>query len=476
MTRLIHWFRRDLRLHDNTALVRAAERSAGQVLALFIFDERIYRGRFASANRTQWLLDALAALDEQLQRRGSRLIIRHGRPETVLPQLLRESAADGVVWNRDYTPFAVARDSRIKAELRAAGFSAESCQDLVLAEFQQVLTAAQTPYTVFTPYARRWRELVASRPPEILPLPQFAAVPFPPSDGLPTLEQLLPGSRAVTPPAAGEAAAALLLQHFLAERVGDYATARDQLADHGTSRLSPYLRLGVLSPRQCIVPALQAGGDGAAGWINELAWREFYIQVMCHHPHVARGAFKPHFDAMDWPNDVQLLQAWQQGLTGYPLVDAAMRQLRSEGWMHNRARMVTASFLTKDLLIDWRLGEQYFMQQLFDGDPAANNGGWQWAAGTGTDAQPYFRIFNPISQGKKFDADGRYVRRYVPELARVPDRFIHEPWLLSGADQLRYGVRIGRDYPAPVVDHAVQRLRALELYGAVKPEKASPAR
>jgi deoxyribodipyrimidine photo-lyase len=465
---IIHWFRRDLRLRDNTALLDAAARSGGRVLPLFLFDQRIYRGRFASANRTQWLLDTLAALRSELRAHGSDLLIRSGRPEQVLPQLLQQSGADGVVWNRDYTPFAVARDSALKAALRAAGYRADSRKDLVLVEFQELLTGGGTPYTVFTPYARRWRERLAAEAPVLGGMPQLAPLPDLPRGELPTLADLLPDTRAVARPAAGEAAAQLLLNDFLAAPINAYAAGRDQLAAAGTSRLSPYLRLGVLSPRQVYLPAAAHGGDGAASWINELAWREFYLQVMAHHPHVGRGSFKPVYDAIAWPNDAQLFAAWCAGRTGYPLVDAAMRQLQQEGWMHNRARMVTASFLTKDLLVDWRLGEAYFMQQLFDGDPAANNGGWQWAAGTGTDAQPYFRIFNPVSQGKKFDPDGAYVRRYVPELAQVPPRFLHEPWLLSAADQIRCGVRIGRDYPAPIVDHAVQRLRALELYGAVR--------
>jgi deoxyribodipyrimidine photo-lyase len=465
---IIHWFRRDLRLHDNTALLDAAARSGGRVLPLFIFDQRVYRGRFASPNRTQWLLDSLAALRTALRTLGSDLLIRHGRPEAVLPQLLEQSGASGVVWNRDYTPFAVARDSELKADLRTAGFHADSRKDLVLVEFHELLTGAGKPYTVFTPYARRWRERLAAEPPQLGGLPQLQPLPELPRGDLPLLGELLPGAAAVARPAAGEAAAHRLLTGFLAAPLAAYAAGRDQLAAAGTSRLSPYLRLGVISPRQVYLPAAAHGGDGAASWINELAWREFYVQVTAHQPHVSRGAFKPAFDAIVWPNDAELFAAWCAGRTGYPLVDAAMRQLLQEGWMHNRARMVTASFLTKDLLVDWRLGEAYFMQQLFDGDPAANNGGWQWAAGTGTDAQPYFRIFNPVSQGKKFDPEGAYVRRYVPELAQVPTRFIHEPWLLSPADQIRCGVRIGRDYPAPIVDHAVQRQRALDLYGAVR--------
>jgi deoxyribodipyrimidine photo-lyase len=278
-------------------------------------------------------------------------------------------------------------------------------------------------------------------------------------------------------PPAGEAAGQQRLERFAdlraAGAIAGYAERRNLMAEDGTSRLSPSLRLGALSPRQCLRAAEALEAKGAAGasvatWVGELIWRDFYVQVLFNHPHVLRGAFRPEYDALQWENDPALLAAWAEGRTGYPVVDAAMRQLRAEGWMHNRARMIVASFLTKDLLVDWRAGERHFMRLLMDGDPAANNGGWQWAAGTGTDAQPFFRIFNPASQGEKFDPVGAYVRRYVPELANVPNKFIHKPHLMAPVEQLRADVQVGRDYPQPIVDHKQQRERALELYGRVR--------
>ncbi len=465
---LIHWFRRDLRLRDNTGLRAAAEIAGGAVIPVFIFDDAIIRGRFTSPARTQFLIDSLAALDVELRALGLHLVLRRGEPLPTLLDLLRVTGASGVTWNRDYTPYAVQRDSAIKRELRAAGYQAESYKDAVIFEMNEVVTAAGQPYTVYTPYAKRWRTRLESEPVRVQGIPTLAAIPLPASDPLPALSDLLPNAPLSVPRfPAGETAALSALERFINGPLAAYATARDIMAVAGTSRLSPYLRFGVLSPRQCVGAARAAPpGPGPESWIGELIWRDFYVQVLYHFPHALRGSFKPVYAKIAWQNDPALFAAWQAGHTGYPIIDAAMRQLQQEGWMHNRARMIVASFLTKDLLIDWRWGEQHFMHLLLDGDPAANNGGWQWAAGTGTDAQPYFRIFNPVSQGQKFDPDGAYVRRYVPELARVPTRFIHEPHKLSAAEQIRAGVQIGRDYPAPIVDHAVQRMRALELYRA----------
>lgn len=479
MTPLIHWFRRDLRLHDNTALAAAARDSAGAVIPVFIFDETLLRGRFVGAARIRFLLESLAALAAALRKRGSTLTVCRGNPQQELLRLLATHHAGGVYWNRDYSPYAVARDTAIKQALHNAGYCARSFKDLVVWEMDEIVRNDGQPYQVYTPYARRWRQRLAETGVQVAAVPDLRpvdgmeaesiALPTLADLGLTTTQQALPG---------GEQHAHDLLRAFTNVQqpysIASYKEVRNLLALPGTSRLSAHLRLGTISVRTCVQaaqaclddPAVPVA-DGIDTWLSELAWRDFYVQILYHFPYVLRRAFKPQYDALAWENDADLFAAWCAGRTGYPVVDAAMRQLNHEAWMHNRARMIVASFLTKDLLIDWRQGERYFMQQLVDGDPAANNGGWQWAAGTGTDAQPFFRIFNPISQGQKFDPHGDYVRRYVPELAAVPDPYIHQPWKMSEQEQRQYGVRIGHDYPAPIVDHQIQRQRALDLYGRV---------
>jgi deoxyribodipyrimidine photo-lyase len=474
---IIHWFRRDLRLHDNTALAAAARAGGGAVLPVFVLDDAILQGRWRSPARTAWLLANLAALDEALRASGSRLILRRGDPLAELQALARETGATGVRWNRDYTPYATRRDATIKQALRANGLEAHSHKDAVIFELLEVATQNGGPYSVYSPYARRWRQRLADEGYTLQPAPRLVApASWPESLPIPSLADLGMRLDHDLPPAGEEAAQARLKRFASLKRddaIAGYAERRNLLAEDGTSRLSPYLRLGLLSPRQCLLAAydLQAKGTAGAGvetWVGELIWRDFYVQVLANFPHVLQGAFRPEYDALRWENDEALFAAWVEGRTGYPIVDAAMRQMRAEGWMHNRGRMIVASFLAKDLLIDWRWGERHFMRLLIDGDPAANNGGWQWAAGTGTDAQPFFRIFNPVSQGEKFDPVGAYVRRYVPELANVPNTFIHQPHLMAPAEQLRADVQVGRDYPQPSVDHKLQRARALELYGTVR--------
>ncbi len=471
MTRIIHWFRRDLRLHDNTALTAATRDSGGMVIPVFLLDPRLHapHGRFTSPTRVRFLLDSLRALAHALEQQGCRLVFRRGDPAQLLPELARH--ADAVYWNRDYSPYARRRDDELAATLRGQGCRVQQFKDAVVWEADEILTRTGGTYSVYTPYARQWhaRLFDAGLVVHDVPTLRLPAAELPESEPIPTLDalDLHTDQTAVV---AGEAAAHEQLRRFVDGRrtynVTTYAASRDTLAVPGTSRLSPHLRLGTISPRTCVQVALQQDGtdDGVKTWVGEIAWRDFYAQILATNPHVLRGAFRREYDALQWENDTVLFAAWCAGRTGYPVVDAAMRQLNREGWMHNRARMIVASFLTKDLLVDWRWGERYFMQQLVDGDPASNNGGWQWAAGTGTDAQPYFRIFNPVSQGKKFDPDGAYVRHYLPELADVPLKVLHEPWKMSDAQQRACGVQLGREYPYPVVDHGVQRQKALALY------------
>jgi len=342
-----------------------------------------------------------------------------------------------------------------------------------------VLKADGTPYSVFTPFSRRWKTLPFPPVIDVLPAPDRLAGP-PEVRSLPVpTEPALPPTVPFVP---GEAQAQRRLQAFVgghAPPIYGYGETRDRMDVNGTSRLSPYLRFGMLSARQAAAAALSAvaaapdapARKGAETWLNELIWREFYVAILYHFPKVRQHSFRADLRDIPWENDETAFAAWCEGRTGYPVVDAAMRQLVRQGWMHNRARMIVASFLVKDLLIDWRWGERWFMQHLVDGDPAANNGGWQWTAGTGTDAAPYFRVFNPVLQGKRFDPDGAYVRRWVPELGRVPEKFVHQPWQMPLDVQEAVGCFIGQDYPAPIVDHAWARERALAAYTKAK-EKA----
>ncbi|MCA9945004.1 MAG: deoxyribodipyrimidine photo-lyase [Anaerolineales bacterium] len=460
----VWWIRRDLRLTDNQALA-AALATARQVIPLFIVDPFFEESAYVSQKRRSFLWAGLHQLDADLRQRGSRLIVRYGRPQKVLSALLAETGASAIFAEEDFSRYARRRDGQIAQELPLhleAG--------LVVHPPGTVLKPDGEPYTVFTPFKKNaWLKRPLPKLTDILPAPEKLLIPEAiQSEPLPA-SLALPDSVPFVP---GEAEAQRRLREFAQEAIGRYAQARDFVAVPGTSQLSPYLRFGMISARQAVATAVsclenassKAARQGAETWLSELIWREFYSHILAHFPHVLRGNFRPEYDAIAWRNDEAEFRAWGNGRTGYPLVDAAMRQLTTTGWMHNRARMVVASFLVKDLLIDWRWGEKFFMQHLLDGDPAANNGGWQWAAGTGTDAAPYFRIFNPTAQAKKFDPDGRYIRKWLPELADVPQKFIHEPWQMPESVQSSCGSRIGQKYPAPIVAHHEARERALAAY------------
>lgn len=460
MTTVIHWFRRDLRRRDNTALARAAAEGE-RLLPIFVLDDAILARRDTGATRVRFLLDCLRALADDLAAHGSRLTVLRGDPARVLVDVAHAVGAAAVHWNKDYEPYARGRDARVAEALAAAGVAARPWKDQVLFEEREILTAAGRPFTVFTPYARAWRTRKPAPPrgvPRLPPAPRAALAAATP---IPTADTLGFASTASFP-AAGEAAARARLRAFVDERLTDYAERRDYPGRAGTSGLSPDLKLGTVSIRD-VYTATEGHGAGARTFVSELAWRDFYQQLLFHHPNVERQAFRPEMRGLAWENDRALFRAWQAGETGYPIVDAAMRQLRGSGWMHNRARMIVASFLTKDLLVDWRWGERHFMRELVDGDLAANNGGWQWAASTGTDAQPWFRIFNPTAQGERFDPDGAYVRRWVPELADVPARWIHRPWDLPASER-----RVAARYPERIVRHEERRPLALALYGATR--------
>jgi deoxyribodipyrimidine photo-lyase len=443
--------------------LHAALQGSSQLIPLFIQDPRLLKP--PAQPRKAFLFEGLRRLDVDLRHLGSRLVVRSGEPLEVLRQVIEASGASRVFAAQDYSPYALRRDERIAQVLPLRLLPGVTARHPA-----SVVKADGSPYTVYTPFSKAWKSL--SHPEgwsasELLPSPN--SLP-PPGD---LYSEALPESEPpLFPP--GEAEAQRRLQRFCSGPIYAYAGDRNRLDLEGTSALSPYLRFGMLSPRQALAAALvarEASEDvqskrGADTWINELIWREFYTAILYHFPEVLRTAFNPSLQGILWREAPDELSAWQSGLTGYPIVDAGMRQLAATGWMHNRARMLTASFLVQDLLLSWQAGERWFMHMLVDGDTASNNGGWQWTAGVGTDAVPYFRIFNPVLQGVKFDPTGAYVRRWLPELASVPDEWIHCPWEMPLDVQRRYGFKPGRNYPLPIVDHAVARGRALQAYQA----------
>ncbi|HYH93330.1 MAG TPA: deoxyribodipyrimidine photo-lyase [Candidatus Saccharimonadales bacterium] len=465
------WFRRDLRVHDHPALVAALAEHGG-VVPVFVLDEALLRGRFASANRTWFLLGSLRALDAALRERGARLHVRVGDPRSLVPALASEAGASAVYVSRDPSPYGRDRDRVVADRLSETGIAFRPKRGVLIHEPDEVLTADGTPFTVYSPFRRAWERL-ERRP--IQPAPD--AIPSL-AEGrlavgrLPSLAALGLGAEPTADRASllepGEVAARERLERWAARPIDDYATSRDRLDDaDGTSRLSADLHLGTLSANE-VADRAMGPGAGRRTFVNELVWREFYASVLFHHPSIRRTEFRPELASVPWSTDDTAVEAWRAGRTGYPVVDAGMRQLAAMGWMHNRARMVVASFLTKHLLVDWRVGEAHFMRHLIDGDVASNNGGWQWSASTGTDPQPYFRIFNPVLQGRRFDPDGDYVRRWLPELAHVPTPRVHAPWEMRPDEQQAAACVIGADYPAPIVDHAEARARALAVYEAAR--------
>lgn len=476
MSVALWWIRRDLRLADNPALHAAAE--VGAVLPVFVVDPAVSEGRHHRAARARraFLAGGLRALDTDLARRGLRLHVAHGRPVEVLRALVARTGAKAVFAAEDFTPAARARDAAV-----GRAVPLHLMPGICVHHPDLVRNAAQAPYTVFTPFYRAWRALPSPDAEVLLPVPLLRPVTTPGLRGIDALDALAPPA---DPPRMlpGEDEARRRLRRFVAEGLHSYHLQRDLLAVDGTSTLSPYLRFGMLSPRVAAVTALEAlhavpgGSRGAETWLKELAWREFYIGVLHHFPHVVHAAFNPRLRAIRWRDAPADLAAWQQGRTGFPIVDACMRQLLATGWMHNRGRMIVASFLCKDLLIDWRLGEQWFMQHLVDGDVAANNGGWQWTAGVGTDAAPYFRIFNPVLQGEKFDPHGDFVRRWIPALAALPASGIHRPWELPPLVRQAAGCDADGGYPAPIVDRAIVKARTLAAYRAASDETGADQR
>ncbi len=468
------WFRRDLRVNDNAALY-AALKAARRVHAVFVFDTDILAALPLSKTnpadrRVEFIWHSVAALKAELEAHGGTLHVLHGSARSLIPQFAARIGAEAVYAGRDYEPFAISRDALVEAALRAAGRALNLVKDQVIFELDEVLTAAGKPYHVFTPYKRAWLGKLNDFYLAAYPVTPYLDRLAPAADtiaeavSMPTLADLglLPSNLAQLRITPGTAGAEDLFADFQ-QRIAQYKDTRNFPAVKGPSYLSVHLRFGTISIRELARFAYLHGGAGAETWLSELIWRDFYQMLLARYPHTVTHAFQSKFDALAWPNPAGHFEAWCAARTGYPIVDAAMRQLNQTGYMHNRLRMITASFLVKDLHVDWRWGERYFAEKLIDYDLAANIGGWQWSAGVGTDAQPWFRIFNPITQSENFDPEGKFIRRYLPELAAVPDKFIHAPWKYAAG--MVY-------YPPPIVDHAQARAITLALFRRAGEQKA----
>jgi deoxyribodipyrimidine photo-lyase len=442
----IWWIRRDLRLTDNPTLHAALE--TGSVIPIFILDPAFAK---QSTRRKNFLYESLQELDKDLKKRNSYLVIRKGKPVEELKKLLEETKSKAIFAEEDFTPYARKRDEFIKNVLPLKLIHGQTVHHP-----SYVLKGDGKPYTVYTPYSKIWK--TQYKPINLIPTPEKINT----QSGIKS--EVLPHLESNKHFPAGELEAQTRLEEFLYEKIYYYANDRNRMDLDGTSSLSPYLRFGMIGLRQCVSAVKQAEGQArsveakrnAEIWLNELIWREFYIQILYHFPYVAKDSFNPTLKNIAWRNNQNEFEAWKAGKTGVPIVDAAMRQLKEIGWMHNRARMIVASFLVKDLLIDWRWGEAWFMENLLDGDVAANNGGWQWTAGTGTDAAPYFRIFNPVLQSEKFDPHGNYIRKWVAELSSIDSKKIHTPWEY----ELEHLV-----YPKePIVNREIVKERTLRAY------------
>ncbi len=467
----IHWFRRDFRIRDNLGLITAA-RDADAVIGVFVIDPRWFgpnTGKIGPHQAKFWL-DSLLELEHALAARNIRLVIRtHSDPVNAVLNIAREAGAATITFNKEYEPQQMAMDDRLEHEAQVAGIVAKGVKDAVIFEEEELLTGKETPYTIFTPYKNAYLKKLANAVEVqglVRKLPTMKHVP---SEGVPTLKKL--GFEDVALDIhPGEGAGTKMLEKFCEKGIADYAQTRDipalGLEGKGTSRLSAHLNAGTVSIRQAMRAALECipSNAGISTWISELIWRDFYRMILFHFPDTVSKAFRKNYDPISWRNDPALIAAWCEGRTGYPLVDAAMKQLRTTGFMHNRLRMIAAMFLTKDLDVHWIIGERFFMRWLIDYDQACNVGGWQWAASTGTDAAPYFRVMNPVLQSLRFDPEAAFIKHYLPALANVPTKYVHAPWEMPTAMQAEAKCMIGKDYPAPVVDHAKAKELAIAKF------------
>ncbi|MGB1128156.1 MAG: cryptochrome/photolyase family protein [Opitutales bacterium] len=469
----ILWFRNDLRLADNTALAAALE-AGGPIIPLYIHDPEASADWASGSASNWWLHHSLVSLEKSLQAGGGRLVIRAGQTAKLLDELVATTGATAVYWNHRYEGPLRELDASIKKRLFDAGIEVKTFNSSLLVEPHTVSTGGGQPYKVYTPFFKA----VKDRPVPEPVVPNLDALSFP--ESLPPSETL--ASIGLLPEVhwsgemeaiwdVSEAGAQARLERFMEQAVDRYDVDRDRPDMEGTSALSPYLHFGQIGPRQ-IVAALKAKADlsakGPFVYLKEVYWREFAYNVLYHFPHTANEPLRPEFNDFPWKRDDDLLEAWQRGQTGYPIVDAGMRQLWRTGWMHNRVRMIAASFLVKHLLHSWKEGAIWFWDTLLDADLASNSLGWQWSGGCGADAAPYFRVFNPIIQGKKFDPEGAFVRRFVPELGRLPDEYIHTPWEAPPAVLSRAGIELGASYPRPLIEHDQGRKRALAAFETFK--------
>lgn len=469
MNRALVWFRRDLRMRDNAALSHAL-RDAGKVCCAFCFDTAILNALEDKADRrVEFIHQSVAELRDALRNAGGDLIVRHGDAREEIPKLADDLKVEAVFTNRDYEPACIERDLVVEKRLAADGRGLRTFKDHVIFEKDEVLTKSGGVYGVYTPYKNAWRARLTGDDLAEYEISRYRKnLATPPSTvrssrwrlgdmGFEKTDLRWPG---------GRQAGRKTFDDFLT-RIERYGRDRDYPEVNGTSRLSVHMRFGTVSIREIVHDALDHGSPGAQKWVDEIIWREFYAMLLAHYPHIVTQPYQEKFKALKWRASRKDFEAWCEGRTGYPLVDAGMRQLNQTGYMHNRLRMISAGFLTKDLRIHWKQGERYFARKLLDYDMSQNIGGWQWSASIGTDAQSWFRIFNPVSQSRKFDAEGNFIRRFVPELARYDDKGIHAPWEVDADTQRACGCIIGKDYPAPIVDHAEAREKALAMYKAV---------
>ena len=491
------WLRRDLRVHDHHAL-RMAVKACQEVWVAFVFDTDILsylldRG-LKKDRRVDFIWQSLQEVDAELRSKGGGLIVRHGKAVEIIPQLAKELGVQAVFTNKDYEPAAIERDRVVSLALESSGVAFHGYKDQVIFEHQEVLTGQGGVFSVFTPYKNAWLKKLEAGDLDAhavnLDSGRFAPIPKSLDLGIPSLSSMgfeSTGIQSYLP--AGMSGASQLFEEFTG-RIDHYHATRDYPSVKGPSYLSVHSRFGTISIRALVREAharMLVGSMGATIWLSELIWRDFYFMILSNHPRLAPSvskktllhgtagheSFKPDYDKIVWedgPKAQKLFKAWCEGKTGYPLVDAAMHQLNQSGYMHNRLRMVVACFLIKDLGIDWRWGEQYFADHLNDFDFAANNGGWQWASSSGCDAQPYFRIFNPITQSEKFDAEGKFIKKYLPQLSKLSKKTIHAPWLAGDIELEIAGIRLGRDYPLPIVQHDEARKNTLIRYSVVKKE------